>query len=48
MNNQFIPQGIEVVTQAIAADQAQDYEKACGLYKRSLEYFMMGLKYEKV
>ena len=47
MEDQFIPQAVMVVTQAIAADQAGDYEKALPLYKRSLEYFMTGLKYEK-
>ena len=47
MENQFIPQAVEIVKQAIAADQAGDYEKALPLYKRSLEYFMTGLKYEK-
>lgn len=47
MENQFIPQAVEIVTQAIAADHAGDYEKALPLYKRSLEYFMTGLKYEK-
>ena len=47
MENQFIPQAVEIVKQAIAADQAGDYEKALPLYKRSLEYFLTGLKYEK-
>lgn len=47
MENQFIPQAVEIVKQAITADQAGDYEKALPLYKRSLEYFMTGLKYEK-
>lgn len=46
-NNQFLSKGITTVTEAISADNAQDYEKALGLYKRSLEYFMTGLKYEK-
>eukprot|EP01029_Cantina_marsupialis_P024909 TRINITY_DN651_c0_g1_i1.p1 TRINITY_DN651_c0_g1~~TRINITY_DN651_c0_g1_i1.p1 ORF type:complete len:456 (+),score=207.02 TRINITY_DN651_c0_g1_i1:75-1442(+) len=43
----FIPKGIEVVQQAIAADKGEKYEEALTLYKRSLEYFMTGLKYEK-
>jgi len=34
-----------LVTQAIAADQAKEYERAYELYKRSLDYFMIGLKY---
>lgn len=33
--------------QAIEADQSGDYERALSLYKRSLEYFMTGLKYEQ-
>lgn len=47
MNNQFIPQAVEIVAQAIAADNAQEYDKALPLYRRALEYFMTGLKYEK-
>jgi vacuolar protein-sorting-associated protein 4 len=43
---QLITQGVEVVTQAIAADNAGEYAKALPLYRRSLEYFMTGLKYE--
>lgn len=47
MDNQFLPQAVEIVKQAITADQAGDYENALPLYKKSLEYFMMGMKYEK-
>ena len=47
MENQFTPQAVEIVKQAIAADQAGDHEKALPLYKRALEYFLMGMKYEK-
>ncbi|KAJ1624172.1 P-loop containing nucleoside triphosphate hydrolase protein [Pavlovales sp. CCMP2436] len=47
MDNNFIPKAIELVTQAIAADQEKRYEEAFGLYERSLEYFVTGLKYEK-
>lgn len=47
MQNQFIPQAVEIVKQAIDADNAGDYEKALPLYKRALEYFMTGLKYEQ-
>ena len=32
---------------AIEADNAREYEKAYGLYKKSLEHFMIGVKYEK-
>lgn len=32
---------------AIEADNAQDYEKAFGLYQRALEIFMVALKWEK-
>ena len=46
MDNSFIPQAIELVQQAIKADNEQDYANALSLYKRSLEYFMTGLKYE--
>ena len=37
----------ETVTQAIAADNENDYEKAYSLYSRALEQFMVALKYEK-
>ena len=47
MQNQFIPQAVEIVKQAIEADNAGEYEKALPLYKRALEYFMTGLKYEQ-
>ena len=43
----FIKQGIEVVSEAIAADKAEDYERALSLYRRALEVFMTGVKYEK-
>ncbi|CAM9842386.1 unnamed protein product [Pylaiella littoralis] len=46
MDSQFIPKAIDTVKDAIAADNNQDYELALGLYKKSLEYFMTGLKYE--
>ena len=47
MSNTFIPQAVEIVKQAIEADTAGEYEKALPLYRRSLEYFMTGLKYEQ-
>lgn len=43
----MIPQGIEIVQKAIAADGEGDYEKALGLYRDALQRFTMGLKYEK-
>ena len=46
MSNQFIPQAAEIVKEAIEYDQAGNYEKALPLYRRALEYFMTGLKYE--
>ncbi|CAE7281442.1 VPS4 [Symbiodinium microadriaticum] len=47
MNNQFITQAVEIVTQAITADNEGEYDKALTLYRKSLDYFMTGLKYEK-
>ena len=47
MSNTFIPQAVEIVKLAIEADTAGEYEKALPLYRRSLEYFMTGLKYEQ-
>lgn len=43
----MIPQGIEIVQKAIAADGEGEYEKALGLYRDALQRFTMGLKYEK-
>lgn len=47
MENTFIPQAIEIVGKAIAADNEGEYEKALNLYRDSLGRFTMGLKYEK-
>mmetsp|Transcript_17291 Transcript_17291/g.47623 ORF Transcript_17291/g.47623 Transcript_17291/m.47623 type:complete len:448 (+) Transcript_17291:372-1715(+) len=47
MENSFIPQAIEIVSKAIEADNAGEYEKALGFYRDSLGRFTMGLKYEK-
>lgn len=47
MNNTFIPQAVEIVKQAIDFDNLGEYEKALPLYRRALEYFMTGLKYEQ-
>ena len=46
-SNTFINQAVGIVTDAINADKDGEYEKALGLYKRSLDYFMKGLEYEK-
>lgn len=46
MENSFIPKAIDTVKDAIDADNNQEYETALALYKKSLEYFMTGLKYE--
>lgn len=46
MNNNFIPQAVTIVQQAVDADELGEYETALKLYKRSLDYFMTGLKYE--
>ena len=47
MENTMIPQGIEIVQKAIAADGEGDYEKALALYRDALQRFTLGLKYEK-
>jgi vacuolar protein-sorting-associated protein 4 len=47
MENSLIPQGIEIVQRAIAADNENEYEKALALYRDALARFTMGLKYEK-
>jgi vacuolar protein-sorting-associated protein 4 len=47
MNNTLIPQAVEIVTQAIEADNNGDYQTAFQLYHRSLDYFVTGLKYEQ-
>lgn len=47
MENSFIPDAIEIVSKAIAADNENDYEKALALYRDALARFTMGLKYEK-
>ncbi|ETV96077.1 hypothetical protein H310_10718 [Aphanomyces invadans] len=47
MDNKFIPQAIQLVTQAIQEDTNKNYEAAFKLYKQSLEHFMIGVKYEK-
>ncbi|RHY38776.1 hypothetical protein DYB38_003320, partial [Aphanomyces astaci] len=47
MDNKFIPQAIQLVTQAIQEDTNKNYEAAFKLYQQSLEHFMIGVKYEK-
>lgn len=47
MDNSFIPKAIETVKEAIALDTAGEYEQALAMYKKCLDYFMTGLKYEK-
>lgn len=47
MSNNFINQAVEVVKQAIDLDNAGEYEKALPLYRRALECFVLGLKYEQ-
>jgi len=47
MENKFIPDAIEIVSRAIAADNEGSYEKALNLYRDALGRFTMGLKYEK-
>lgn len=44
MDNQFIEKGIEIVKDAVEADNSKKYNEALILYKKSLEHFMIGLK----
>eukprot|EP00968_Pinguiococcus_pyrenoidosus_P012205 scaffold1059_cov222-Pinguiococcus_pyrenoidosus.AAC.1 len=46
-DNTFLPRGIELVKEAVEADNKQEYERALVLYKQSLDYFINSLKYEK-
>ena len=47
MQNSFIPDAIEIVSRAIAADNSGDYSQALSLYRDALSRFTLGLKYEK-
>eukprot|EP00542_Grammatophora_oceanica_P011832 CAMPEP_0194047258 /NCGR_PEP_ID=MMETSP0009_2-20130614/23689_1 /TAXON_ID=210454 /ORGANISM="Grammatophora oceanica, Strain CCMP 410" /LENGTH=445 /DNA_ID=CAMNT_0038692815 /DNA_START=81 /DNA_END=1418 /DNA_ORIENTATION=+ len=47
MENKFIPDAIDIVSKAIAADNEGEYEKALSLYRDALSRFTLGLKYEK-
>ncbi|ETN24334.1 hypothetical protein, variant 6 [Phytophthora nicotianae INRA-310] len=44
MENRFIPQAIEIVTEAIKEDNSKNYQEAFRLYKKALEHFMIGVK----
>eukprot|EP00823_Brevimastigomonas_motovehiculus_P008523 TRINITY_DN782_c0_g1_i1.p1 TRINITY_DN782_c0_g1~~TRINITY_DN782_c0_g1_i1.p1 ORF type:complete len:456 (+),score=108.86 TRINITY_DN782_c0_g1_i1:191-1558(+) len=47
MDNTFIPKAMDLVKEAVEADNKDDLEKALSLYKQGLQYFMTGLKYTK-
>ena len=47
MQNNFIPDAIDIVSKAIVADNEGDYDKALSLYRDALSRFTLGLKYEK-
>jgi vacuolar protein-sorting-associated protein 4 len=47
MDNTFIPKAMEIVKQAVIADNEDDLATAFSLYKQALQYFMTGLKYVK-
>lgn len=47
MQNNFIPDAIEIVSRAITADNNGDYSQALSLYRDALSRFTLGLKYEK-
>jgi vacuolar protein-sorting-associated protein 4 len=47
MENTFIPKAMELVKEAIQADNASEWESALSLYKQGLNYFMTGMKYTK-
>ena len=46
-HNASLQKAIDIVGEAIREDQESNWEKALGLYNRSLEYFMHHIKYEK-
>lgn len=45
MENKFLDQAVSIVKTAVEADNAKDYQKAKDLYMKSLEHFIIGLKY---
>mmetsp|Transcript_6693 Transcript_6693/g.24789 ORF Transcript_6693/g.24789 Transcript_6693/m.24789 type:complete len:438 (+) Transcript_6693:263-1576(+) len=47
MSTNFTDKAIELVKQAVEADNAQNYPQAFNLYKTSLEYFTTAIKYER-
>lgn len=47
MENKFIPDAIDIISKAIEADNAGEFEKALSLYRDALGRFTIGLKYEK-
>lgn len=47
MDNQFIPKGMDIIRQAVTADNNDQLEEALTLYRQGLDYFMTGLKYVK-
>lgn len=44
MENKFIPQAIEIVSQAITEDNNKNYKEAFHLYKKALDHFIIGVK----
>jgi len=47
MENTFTPKGMEILKQAVIADNNDELEKALSLYKQGLGYLITGLKYQK-
>eukprot|EP00696_Hemimastix_kukwesjijk_P010699 gnl/Hemi2/23450_TR7860_c0_g8_i1.p1 gnl/Hemi2/23450_TR7860_c0_g8~~gnl/Hemi2/23450_TR7860_c0_g8_i1.p1 ORF type:complete len:445 (-),score=46.59 gnl/Hemi2/23450_TR7860_c0_g8_i1:73-1407(-) len=47
MDNNFLNQGVQIMTQAVDEDNKQNYEEAYKLYIRGVEFLMTALKYEK-
>src|SRR5210317_1235107 len=47
MQNNFIPDAIDIVSRAITADNAGEYQTALNLYRDALSRFTIGLKYEE-
>lgn len=45
--NQFVTRGVEIVKQAVIADNNDELPQALKLYRQALEYFMTGMKHEK-
>jgi vacuolar protein-sorting-associated protein 4 len=46
MENNLLPQAVDIVKQAMSYDAGGDYENALTFYRRALEYFVVALKYE--